>query len=161
AVVIDSQGHACAPGEVGEILIRTPYRAHGYYNQPQKTAAVFVPNPFNNDPNDIVYRTGDYGRVLPDGNFEFVSRKDHQVKIRGVRIELAEIENVLRKHESVTDVVVIDREDTIGNKYVCAYVVLNREVESGELRQHAARWLPEAMAPSAVVQLSKLPRTIT
>ncbi|HEY3579688.1 MAG TPA: condensation domain-containing protein, partial [Pyrinomonadaceae bacterium] len=161
AVVIDAQGRACAPGEVGEILIRTPYRAHGYYNQPQKTAEVFVPNPFNNDPNDIVYRTRDYGRLLPDGNFEFVSRKDHQVKIRGVRIELAEIENVLRMHESVTDVVVVDREDTIGNKYVCAYVVLDRELEPGELRQHAARWLPEAMAPSAVVQLSELPRTIT
>ena len=161
AVVIDAKGRACSPGEVGEILIRTPYRAHGYYNQPQKTAEVFVPNPFNNDPNDIVYRTGDYGRVLPDGNFEFVSRKDHQVKIRGVRIELAEIENVLRTHESVTDVVVVDREDTIGNKYVCAYVVLDREVEPGELRQHAARWLPEAMVPSAVVQLDALPRTIS
>jgi amino acid adenylation domain-containing protein len=161
AVVIDAQGRACTPGEVGEILIRTPYRAHGYYNQPQKTAEVFVPNPFNNDPHDIVYRTGDYGRVLPDGNFEFVSRKDHQVKIRGVRIELPEIENVLRAHESVTDVVVVDREDTIGNKYVCAYVVPDGEVESSVLRQHVARWLPEAMVPSAVVQLSALPRTIS
>ena len=161
AVVIDAKGRACEPGEVGEILIRTPYRSLGYYNQPQKTAEVFVPNPFNNDPNDIVYRTGDYGRVLPDGNFEFMGRKDHQVKIRGVRIELTEIENVLRTHESVTDVAVVDREDTIGNKYVCAYVVLDGRVEPAELRQHAARWLPEAMVPSAVVQLSALPRTIS
>ncbi|HEX6718889.1 MAG TPA: amino acid adenylation domain-containing protein [Pyrinomonadaceae bacterium] len=160
AVVIDAQGRACAPGEVGEILIRTPYRAHGYYNQPEKTAEVFVPNPFNNDPNDIVYRTGDYGRVLPDGNFEFVSRKDHQVKIRGVRIELTEIENVLRAHESVTDVAVIDREDAIGNKYLCAYVVLDGEVEPKVLRQHMARWLPDTMMPSALVRLDALPHTI-
>lgn len=160
ALVIDAQGRACAPGEVGEILIRTPYRAHGYYNDPEKTARVFVPNPFNNDPNDIVYRTGDYGRVLPDGNFEFVSRKDHQVKIRGVRIELTEIENVLRTHESVTDVAVIDREDAIGNKYLCAYVVLNRDVEQGVLRQHMARWLPDTMMPSALIRLTALPHTM-
>jgi amino acid adenylation domain-containing protein len=160
AVIIDAQGRACAPGEVGEILIRTPYRAHGYYNDPEKTARVFVPNPFNNDPNDIVYRTGDYGRVLADGNFEFVSRKDHQVKIRGVRIELTEIENVLRTHESVTDVAVIDREDAIGNKYLCAYVVLNRDVEQGVLRRHMARWLPDTMMPSALIRLSALPHTM-
>ena len=160
AVVIDAQGHACAPGEVGEILIRTPYRAHGYFNDPEKTAKVFVPNPFNDDPNDIVYRTGDYGRVLPDGNFEFVSRKDHQVKIRGVRIELNEIENVLRKHESVTDVAVIDRKDAIGNKYLCAYVVLNRDVEQAALRRHLARWLPDTMMPSALIRLSALPHTM-
>jgi len=160
AVIVDAQGRACAPGEVGEILIRTPYRAHGYYNQPEKTAEVFVPNPFNNDPSDIVYRTGDYGRVLPDGNLEFVARKDQQVKIRGVRIELTEIENVLRAHESVTDVAVVDREDAIGNKYLCAYVVLDGEVEPGVLRQHLARWLPDTMMPSALIRLSALPHTI-
>ena len=160
AVIIDAQGHACKPGEVGEILIRTPYRAHGYYNEPAKTAEVFVPNPFGNDPRDIVYRTGDYGRLLADGNFEFVGRKDHQVKIRGVRIELTEIENVLRAHESVTDVAVIDREDAIENKYLCAYVVLDGEVEPGALRQHLAKSLPDYMMPSAIIELSSLPRTV-
>ena len=160
AAIIDEHGHACKPGEVGEILIRTPYRAHGYYNEPEKTAEVFVPNPFGNDPRDIVYRTGDYGRLLADGNFEFVGRKDHQVKIRGVRIELTEIENVLRAHESVTDVAVIDREDAVGNKYLCAYVVLDAEVEPGVLRQHLAKSLPEFMMPSAIIELSSLPRTV-
>jgi amino acid adenylation domain-containing protein len=159
AVVIDAQGKACPPGEVGEILIRTPYRAHGYYNQPELTAEVFVPNPLSNNPNDIVYRTGDYGRLLEDGNFEFVGRKDHQVKIRGVRIELPEIENLLRTHESVGDVAVVDREDAMGNKYLCAYVVLNRKVEPGEIKQHLAKSLPDFMMPSAIVELESLPHT--
>ena len=160
AVIIDEQGRACKPGEVGEILLCTPYRAHGYYNDPGKTAEVFVPNHFGNDPGDVVYRTGDYGRLLADGNFEFVGRKDHQVKIRGVRIELPEIENVLRTHESVTDVAVIDREDAIGNKYLCAYVVLDGDVEPGVLRQHLAKSLPEFMMPSAIIKLSSLPHTV-
>lgn len=159
AVVVDAQGRACKPGEVGEILIRTPYRSHGYYKQPEKTAEVFVQNPFSKDPQDIVYRTGDYGRLLPDGNFEFVSRKDQQLKIRGVRVELTEIENVLRVHESVTDVAVVDREDSIGNKYLCAYVVLDGDVETGVLRQHLAHWLPDYMIPSALIRLTALPHT--
>ncbi len=160
AVIIDEEGRACKAGEVGEIIIRTPYRAHGYYNEPEKTAEVFVPNPFGNDPRDIVYRTGDYGRLLADGDFEFVGRKDQQVKIRGVRIELTEVENVLRAHESVTDVAVIDREDAVGNKYLCAYVVLAGEVEPGVLRQHLAKSLPEFMMPSAIIELGTLPRTV-
>ena len=160
AVIIDEQGRVCKPGEVGEILICTPYRAHGYYNDPGKTAELFVPNHFGNDPGDVVYRTGDYGRLLADGNFEFVGRKDHQVKIRGVRIELPEIENVLRAHESVTDVAVIDREDAIGNKYLCAYVVLDGDVEPGVLRQHLAKSLPEFMMPSTIIKLSSLPHTM-
>ena len=160
AVVIDAEGHACPPGEVGEIVLRTPYRALGYYNQPQMTAEVFVPNPLSNNPDDIVYRTGDYGRVLEDGNFEFVGRKDQQVKIRGVRIELAEIENLLRGHENVRDVAVIDREDAMGNKYLCAYVVLDGKTETGALREHLAKSLPDFMMPSAIIELDTLPRIV-
>ncbi len=160
AVVVDAHGAVCLPGEVGEILIRTPYRALGYYNQPEMTTEVFVPNPLSRDPKDIVYRTGDYGRLLDDGNLEFVGRKDHQVKIRGVRVELAEVENVLRSHESVRDVAVIDREDAIGNKYLCAYVVLDDEVESEALKQHAGQSLPEFMIPSAFISLDALPRNV-
>ena len=160
AVVIDAEGRACPPGEVGEIIIRTPYRALGYYNQPEMTAEVFVPNPLSRNRDDIVYRTGDYGRVLDDGNFEFVGRKDQQVKIRGVRIELAEIENLLRGHEGVRDVVVVDRDDAMGNKYLCAYVVIDPGVETGVLRQHLAKSLPEFMMPSAIIELESLPRTV-
>ena len=158
AVVVDAHDKACLPGEVGEILIRTPYRALGYYNQPELTAEVFVPNPLSRDPKDIVYRTGDYGRLLDDGNLEFVGRKDHQVKIRGVRVELVEVENALRSHESVRDVAVTDREDAIGNKYLCAYVVLDGKLDSEALQQHVAQSLPEFMMPAAFVSLDALPR---
>jgi len=72
----------CPPSSVGEIYIRTPYRSLGYYNAPDMTGQFFVQNPFNDDPHDIVYKTGDLARVQADGNFEFLGRKDHQVKIR-------------------------------------------------------------------------------
>ncbi|HEX8148208.1 MAG TPA: amino acid adenylation domain-containing protein [Pyrinomonadaceae bacterium] len=160
ALVVDERGGVCPPGEVGEILIRTPYRALGYYNRPELTAAAFVPNPFGDDPRDVVYRTGDYGRLLEDGDLEFVGREDQQVKIRGVRIELGEVENLLRAHGGVRDVAVIDREDSVGNKYLCAYVVLAGGVEPDALKEHLALSLPAFMMPSAFVRLDALPRTL-
>lgn len=86
ALIVDEEGRVCPPGVIGKIYIRTPYRSHGYYKQPELTAEVFISNPFSNDPNDIVYRTGDLGRVLDDGNIELLGRKDQQVKIRGFEL---------------------------------------------------------------------------
>jgi amino acid adenylation domain-containing protein len=161
AVIVDAENKLCAPGTVGEIYIRTPFRTHGYFHQPELTQQVFIPNPFSKDPHDIVYKTGDLGRVMPDGNFEFLGRRDMQVKIRGTRIELGEIDKLLRSHEAVTDLVVIDREDASGNKYLCAYVVLGHPVETGEFRDYLSDRLPAEMVPSAFVLLDKLPRTIS
>jgi amino acid adenylation domain-containing protein len=161
AVLVDAENKVCAPGTVGEIYIRTPFRTHGYFNQPELTQQVFVPNPFSKDPNDIVYRTGDLGRVMADGNFEFLGRRDMQVKIRGIRIELSEIEKLLRAHEAVQDLAVVDREDASGNKYLCAYVVLGQQVETGEFRDYLSSRLPAEMVPSAFVLMDKLPRTIS
>lgn len=161
ALVVDAKGHACSPGAVGEIYIRTPYRSLGYYNQPELTQEVFVPNPFSNNPNELVYKTGDLGRVLDDGNFEFLGRKDQQVKIRGVRIELREIENALRNHPLVTDVAVIDREDGTTTKYLCAYVVLREKVEMAKLKEFMADALPAYMIPSAFIVMDELPHTIS
>src|SRR5690349_4271414 len=107
-VVVDKRGRPCPRGIIGQIYIRTPYRALGYYKQPELTREAFIPNPFSNDPNDIVYKTGDLGRVLEDGNYEYLGRLDRQVKIRGNRVELSEVEDVLRRHTAVSDVVVID-----------------------------------------------------
>jgi acyl carrier protein len=141
-------------------LIRTPFRTLGYYKQPEATAAVFIKNPFTDDPNDLVYKTGDFGRVLKDGNFEFLGRKDQQVKIRGVRIELSEVASLLRAHTAVEDVAVIDREDGAGNKFLCAYVVLRAAVATTELQAYLSARLPEYMTPSAYVVLDELPRTL-
>lgn len=161
AMLLDEAGRPCAPGIIGEIYIRTPYRTLGYYNQPELTAAAFVPNPFNDDPHDLIHKTGDLGRVLEDGNYEYLGRRDRQVKIRGVRVEPAEVENLLRGHEAVTDVAVTDRADQGGNTYLCAYVVLGAEADAEALRLYLSQHLPDYMLPSAFVFMTRLPRTIS
>jgi amino acid adenylation domain-containing protein len=160
AIVLDDQGQPCPPGKLGEIYIRTPYRSLGYLNRPQLTAESFVRNPLSDRPDDIVYRTGDLGRTRPDGAFEIVGRRDQQVKIRGVRVELAPIEEALRSHPAVADAAVVDRADVQGNRFLCAYVVLAREVESGELGGFLRERLAEAMVPSSFVRMAELPRTL-
>jgi amino acid adenylation domain-containing protein len=161
ALVLDEKGVVCPPGRVGEIYIRTPFRSLGYYQQPELTGEVFIRNPFSQDSSDIIYKTGDLGRLLEDGNFEFLGRKDQQVKIRGVRIELGEIEGLLREHTSVKDTAVVDREDASGHKYLCAYVVFNKDDQTDALRDFLSASLPDYMLPAAFVTLDKLPRTIT
>jgi amino acid adenylation domain-containing protein len=161
AVILDDNRKVCPAGVVGEIYIRTPYRTHGYINQPELTSQVFIQNPFNSAPGDLIYKTGDLGRTLEDGSFEFLGRKDRQVKIRGLRIELAEIEDVLRRHSAIKDVVVVDRTDCQGQAYLCAFVVANQPIEASALREHLLPQLPEYMVPSAFVALDSLPRTST
>ena len=159
AAIVDAQGRMCSPGEVGEILIRTPFSTLGYYNQPAMTSEVFVPNPLSKNPNDLVYKTGDLGRVLEDGNFEYVGRKDLQVKIRGARVELLEIENLLRHHEAVEHAVVTERDDSLGNKYLCAFVVMSNGYEVGMLKPYLANLLPDYMVPSMFIKLDQMPVT--
>jgi amino acid adenylation domain-containing protein len=159
-MLLDQHGQPCGVGDVGEIYIRTPYRSHGYYNQPELTREVFVQNPFNDDPADLLQRTGDFGRLLGDGNLELLGRRDQQVKVRGVRVELGEIENLLRGHEAVADVAVVDRDDAEGNKFLVAYVTMSNGTRAEELRPYLTERLPETMLPSAFVQLEKMPRTL-
>lgn len=159
-MLINSRGQLCHGEAVGEIHIRTPYRSHGYYGAPELTSEVFIRNPFSDDPNDILYKTGDYGRLLDDGNLEFLGRRDQQVQVRGVRVELGEIENLLRGHAAVADVAVVDRDDPQGNKFLVAYVTANTGTSTAPLRQYLMERLPEAMIPSAIVELEQLPRTL-
>ncbi len=159
-LVINSRGQLCREEAVGEIHIQTPYRSHGYYGEPELTNEVFIQNPLANNGSDIIYKTGDFGRLLKDGEVEFLGRRDQQVKVRGVRIELGEIENLLRAHETVADVAVIDRDDASGNKFLVAYLTLSNGAGSEQLRQYLAERLPETMLPSAFVELERLPRTL-
>jgi amino acid adenylation domain-containing protein len=161
ALIVDDEGRACPPGVIGEIYIRTPYRSHGYYKQPELTVEVFIQNPFSDDPNDIVYKTGDVGRLLDDGNLELLGRKDQQVKIRGVRVELDEINNLVRDFAGVKDVAVIDRKDTTGGNFLCAYIVGDDELNLDSLRAYLHERLPGSMVPSAYVLMEKLPRTMS
>jgi amino acid adenylation domain-containing protein len=145
-------------GVYGEIYIGGLSLAKGYLHRPDLTSERFIANPFV--ANEQLYKTGDLGRYLPDGNIEFLGRIDHQVKIRGFRIELGEIETVLSQHPQVQQVVVIVREDHPENKYLTAYIVSKTEtLTSSELRQFLKGNLPEYMIPAAFVILKALPLT--
>lgn len=161
AIVVDDDRQPCPPGKLGEIYIRTAYRALGYFNQPELTREVFIQNPWSDRPGDIVYKTGDLGRLRESGDFEILGRRDQQVKIRGIRVELAPIEDLLRSHPEVADAVVIDRSDTQGNKFLCAYLVTRHDFDVALLADHLRGSLPEAMVPSAFVALEALPRTLS
>ncbi|WP_214410523.1 non-ribosomal peptide synthetase [Sphaerisporangium fuscum] len=148
-------------GTVGEICIRTAYRSLGYHRDPKATARAFVTNPLTGDPEDVIYRTGDYGRLLPDGSLEFLGRKDHQVKIGGVRVELDGVESVLREHPSVTDAAVVAAEEESGVPYLCAFVELADGADPQDLRGHVRERLPDSAVPAVFVPLPELPRTIS
>ncbi|HEW97759.1 MAG: hypothetical protein DRR16_17350, partial [Candidatus Parabeggiatoa sp. nov. 3] len=110
-------------GVLGELHLGGAGVARGYLNCPELTAEKFIKNPFSDDPNSRLYKTGDLARYLPDGNIEYLGRIDNQVKMRGFRIELGEIEAVLGQHPNVQQSVVITREDQPGNQRLVAYIV--------------------------------------
>jgi len=147
-------------GEPGELHIGGPGVARGYLNRPDLTASKFIVNPFKNDRNARLYKTGDSARFLPDGQIEFIGRTDFQVKIRGYRIELGEIEAILEKCPGVRECVVIAREDD-GSKYLVGYVVAAVEASpsSSALKDFLAEQLPEYMVPADFVFLKSLPLT--
>ncbi|MBD0378727.1 non-ribosomal peptide synthetase [Paenibacillus sedimenti] len=155
--VLDQQLRLQPIGVPGELCIGGIGVARGYYNQPELTADKFVDNPFV--PGERMYRTGDMARWMPDGNIEFLGRGDHQVKIRGYRIELGEIEASLLKHGSVKEAVVIARDDSMQQKYLCAYLVARDELTITEIRDHLSDLLPAYMIPSHFLQLDKMPLT--
>jgi thioesterase domain-containing protein/acyl carrier protein len=132
--------------------------ARGYLGRPGLSAAAFVPDPFA-EPGARMYRTGDRARWLHDGNLLFLGRRDSQVKVRGYRVELGEVEAVLRRHDGVRDCLVTVREDRPGDRRLVAYVV--GEAGAPALREHLLATLPEYMVPSAFVPLGSLPQTST
>ncbi len=163
ALVLNEAGAPCPVGMVGEIHIRTPYRSLGYLGDEELTAGSFVPNPLSGDPDDVVYRTGDLGRLLESGDLEFLGRRDHQVKIRGLRVELDGIEDLILGSGRVKEAAVADRRDVAGNSYLVAYLV--PDGDEGDMvsavRQALAEDLPEALVPSSFVVLESLPKTAT
>ncbi|MCK4257847.1 MAG: amino acid adenylation domain-containing protein [Halanaerobiales bacterium] len=155
--IMDKYNNVQQIGEPGELCIAGDGLARGYLNRPELTKEKFVVSPFVS--NSKMYRTGDLARWLPDGNIEFIGRIDHQVKIRGFRIELGEIENQLLKYDGVKEAVVIDKVNSKGNKYLCGYVVSDKEIEVSDLRSYLSKELPEYMIPSHFMRLDKLPLT--
>ncbi|HEV7367535.1 amino acid adenylation domain-containing protein, partial [Arenibaculum sp.] len=153
--LLDERMEPVPTGVAGEIHIGGAGVARGYLNRPELTAERFVASPFVDG--DRLYKTGDLGRWLPDGNIEFLGRNDFQVKIRGFRIELGEIEARLLEHPGVREAVVLAREDQPGEKRLVAYTT--GETDLASLRRHLSSTLPEHMVPAAYVRLDALPLT--
>jgi amino acid adenylation domain-containing protein len=109
-LVLNRSGHFCGVGELGELFVRSPHLAEGYIGDDERTRQVFMVNPFTNDPSDRLYRTGELGRYLPDGTVEWAGRNDRRVNIRGFRVELEEVETVLKRHPAVKDAAVVVQE---------------------------------------------------
>ena len=158
--VQDSRQQLVPVGVAGELLIGGDGLAWGYLNQPGVTAEKFVPHPFSQAPGARVYRSGDQVRWRAEGMLEFLGRQDRQIKLRGYRIELEEIEAALQHHPEIREAVVVCREEPPGEKQLVAYVVPSAEsVTSGELRTALQRRLPPYMVPAVFVLLPQLPLT--
>lgn len=164
-IILDKEMNTCVPGDQGEIYVQTPYGTHGYFKNSKLNSEKFIQNPFSSDPTDFIYKTGDIGKMLPDGNIEFLGRMDRQVKIRGIRVELGEIENVLIRHERIKDAVVTFRDLGDGDCVICAYVVENNN-DTGKcqedaleetLRYYLLECMPMYMCPSCIMKLDEIP----
>jgi amino acid adenylation domain-containing protein/thioester reductase-like protein len=148
--------------EEGQLYIGGLGLARGYWNRPDLTSEKFITYPFSDEPTDILYKTGDLARYLPDGSICIIGRIDHQVKIRGHRIELGDIEATLSQHPQVQECVVIVREDSPGDMRLVAYVVLKPQlsnIRSAQLRAWLKEKLPDYMVPAIVMFIDKLPLT--
>uniref|UniRef100_UPI001CF02A4C non-ribosomal peptide synthetase n=1 Tax=Paenibacillus sp. BJ-4 TaxID=2878097 RepID=UPI001CF02A4C len=149
-------------GVAGEICIGGAGLARGYLHHPNLTADRFIHYPHAEGPNERLYRTGDIGRLRPDGTLLFEDRRDHQIKIRGMRVELSEIESVLIRHPTVRNAVVTATEQNNKNKRLIAYVVQEGEpCDPAELRKYLSEYLPEHMIPAVYVPMDTLPVTVT
>jgi amino acid adenylation domain-containing protein len=160
AYVLDPQLEPVPPGVPGELYVGGDAVAWGYLGRPELTAERFVPDPFGAEPGGRLYRTGDRVRWLAAGELECLGRLDGQVKLRGFRIEPAEIEAALAAHAAVGEAVVVVREDG-GDRRLAAYVVAAHGAApaAAELREHLARRLPAYMVPATVTLLDAIPVT--
>jgi amino acid adenylation domain-containing protein len=159
--ILDQALAALQEGEEGELCISGAGVGGGYLNRPELTAEKFIPNPFSENKSDLLYKTGDRARYLPDGTIEYLGRIDQQVKIRGFRIELGEIEARLDEHSSVGESVVIGRSDNTGENRLIAYLVpaKSSKIIVSDIRSFLQRKLPDYMLPTAWVFLDEIPLT--
>ena len=158
--ILDDQRRRCALGEAGEIAIRTPFRSLGYINAPDEQSRHFVPDPWSKQPKAQLYLTGDRGVLGADGVLRILGRIDHQVKIRGVRVEPSEVAAVLDTHPAVDCSAVVARNERDDGPLLVAYIVpasVQGPLDIAALEDHLRRSLPGPMIPSAFVELDELP----
>jgi hypothetical protein len=155
--VVDEQLRPVPAGTAGEIVFGGVCVGRGYINDPERTARAFLPDP--DRPGQRLYRSGDYGRVLPDGKLEFLGRQDAQVKISGFRIEMGEVENHLLRLPGVRAGAVVVSEDVHHNKHLVAFCAGDRSLDPGALRDQLSATLPRYMVPSSIYWRETLPLT--
>jgi amino acid adenylation domain-containing protein len=159
--VLDDLLEPVATAQTGELYVSGASLARGYLNNHQLNDRKFIPNPFSQAQQSAwLYKTGDLARYLPDGNLEIVGRQDFQVKIRGMRVEVEEIETVLAQHPDVQQAAVVGRENSAGETIIVAYIVPNRpQIDLGDVRSFLKTKLTDYMMPSAIEILDALPLT--
>lgn len=155
--IMNDQQMPCPVGVPGEMYISTVGIAKGYLNQPDKTAAAFVDHP--HIPGEKLYRSGDLAKLLPDGTIEYVGRRDSQIKIRGHRIEIGEIEDNLNKYEAIQDAVVVAKKDASNQNMLVAYFTTSdgSKLSPAAIKQFLADRLPSYFVPKFVCQLDEIP----
>ncbi|MFC2145723.1 amino acid adenylation domain-containing protein, partial [Acidobacteriota bacterium] len=161
-VVLDENLDPLDHWVTGELYIKTPFRTAGYQNDPELNRQRFIPDPFNPGTDILLHKTGDMGRILVDGNIDLLGRNDRQVKIRGIRIELEEVERVLAMHPQVKEAVARKKELPHGNELLCAYIVEKETtgtVGAAELVDYLSRRLPDYMVPGLINKIDEIPRT--
>lgn len=156
-------GSVAAPGEEGELLVRGPTVMKGYWNRPDRTREVLIPDPRPGSLGDPVYRTGDLVRLREDGDYDFLGRRDHQIKSRGYRIELGEVESALNAHASVVAAAAVAVPHEEWGKAIVAFVELRdgEVLTESEVKRHVATRLPRYMVPARVQAIGRMPRTST
>lgn len=156
--VVDHKGRLLPPGAAGELWISGAHVTAGYLNRPEKTAEAYGDNPFCDDKGyGRIYRTGDIVRFMEDGNLQFIGRRDAQVKVRGFRVELTEVEEIIRRFEGIKDATVAAFDDPSGGKFIAAYVVSDSEVDVDALGDFIRSEKPPYMVPAVTMQIDSIP----
>ena len=156
--IVDKAGHRLPVGVAGELWVAGPQVTRGYLNRPEKTAEVYIDNPFDSSEKYAhIYRTGDIVRYLPDGNIQFVGRKDGQVKIRGFRIELKEVEGVILQFPGIKDATVQAFDEEGGGKFIAAYIVADEQIDIEALNNFILEEKPPYMVPAVTMQIDRIP----
>ncbi|MGE5343972.1 MAG: amino acid adenylation domain-containing protein [Candidatus Omnitrophota bacterium] len=159
AYIMDRHRHLLPVRVAGELLVGGDGVSRGYLNRPELTAEKFIPDFYR--VNETLYRSGDLARFLPNGEMEYLGRIDHQVQLKGFRVELGEIENQLLQFEGINEAIVIAREGSEeGYQYLCAYIVLKGKADPKRIREYLTHKIPDYMIPHYVVSLEKIPLTI-
>jgi len=159
--VVDKDLHLLPIGATGELIIAGLQVGRGYLNRPEKTSQVFIDNPFDSDPNyRKAYCTGDVVRMLENGAIDFIGRNDGQVKVRGFRIELSEVEEIIRRFPNIKDVTTNAYDDPAGGKFIAAYIVSDEKINISDLNNFILSEKPSYIVPKITMQIDKIPLNV-